>query len=203
MAIALSSEIHEKRDRTIMGWLAILSEYSFTVFHLKSEENELADLASRVQQVVLTAASTEEEIQRALEEAHSIGHFGANVMYYHITVTQERNNIPKLLERCLEFTQSCEVCRKINTHRVGYSPLKEPRQLLPNGRWHLDVIHMGTSASGNNYILTVVDEFTRYVWVKAMEHKDASSVAKHLSEIGCSFGFPADVKSDQGGEFNN
>jgi transposase InsO family protein len=62
---------------------------------------------------------------------------------------------------------------------------------------------MDESASGNRYILTVVDEFTRYVWTSASEQKDAVTVARRLLEIACMFGFPAAIKSDQGGEFDN
>jgi RNase H-like domain found in reverse transcriptase len=99
---ALSTDDHDKRDRTIMGWKAMLNEFSFSVFHLRSEANELADLASRVQRVESKAVPA--DVDDVLERAHSHGHFGASVMFYHITVTMERNDIPNLRARCLKYT---------------------------------------------------------------------------------------------------
>jgi hypothetical protein len=122
-----------KRDRTIMGWLSKLSEYSFEVYHLERRNNTLPDLTSRVQLVKSTGKSLDvtTEVEELLEAAHSIGHFGANVMYLHITVRLERNDIPNLKQRCLDCTMKCPVCLKINNYGVGYSPLRAPKMLLP------------------------------------------------------------------------
>jgi transposase InsO family protein len=62
---------------------------------------------------------------------------------------------------------------------------------------------MDESVHGSKYILSTTDEFTRYVWLYAMENKDAVSVADRLIKTACNFGFPAAIKSDKGTEFEN
>lgn len=199
---ALSSSDHQKRDRTMMGWMSTLSEYSFSVHHIPGDQNVLADCASRVQSIQPTTRS-EAEIDAIIEEAHSLGHFGASVMASHITITKEITDIPDLQDRCLARTQRCPVCRRMNTRRIGYSPLREPTLRTPNMRWHVDTLHMTESPTGNRYILTVVDDFTRFVWISAAENKDARTVATHLIGIGSTFGFPKELKSDEGTEYVN
>ncbi len=87
------------------------------MFHIKGELNTLFDLTSRVQKINIASCvnlikslnssklkyenSNEARIDFLLETAHFIGHFGAIVMYNHITVTLEEKNIPKLVEWCI------------------------------------------------------------------------------------------------------
>ena len=83
------------------------------------------------------------------------------------------------------------------------------------------------SASGNKYVLTVSDYFTRFVWVKALPTKEASGVAQALQEVSnihacvsfmrCDyltvfsfistailmFGIPRVITTNQGKEFHN
>lgn len=202
IATALSTDNHQKRDRTMMAWMATLSGFDFDVHHIAGDQNILADHVSRVQSVQPSTRS-EREITAIIEEAHSLGHFGASVMAHHITVTKEITDIPDLQDRCLARTQTCPVCRRMNTRRVGYSPLVEPLQRTPNMRWHVDTMHMSESPMGNKYILTVVDDMTRFIWITATENKTARTVAANLINIGTAFGFPRELKSDEGTEYNN
>ena len=41
-----------------------------------------------------------------------------------------------------------------------------------------------TSRSGNRYILTISDYFTKFAWAKALPTKEASNVADSLKEVG-------------------
>lgn len=205
-AIVLALQIEGqdgKRDRTLTGWMTKLAEFSFTVFHLSSEDNLLADTHSRVQRIREAPMYTEQQIQEIIEEAHVVGHFGAQIMYYHITVTMERSGIPKLRERCQEYARKCRVCRLVNTHRVAYSPLREPTAYQPNGRWHIDIMYMPKAKSGERYIVVIVDDFSRYLWLRATKKKTATVVLEMLTDIATAFGFPATLKSDQGTEFDN
>ena len=51
------------------------------------------------------------------------------------------------------------------------------------------------------YILTTVDVFSRYVWLRPLQSKRSSEIAKHLQEIYCEHGPPKMVQHDQGKEF--
>ena len=39
------------------------------------------------------------------------------------------------------------------------------------------------SASGNKYVLTLSDYFTKFMWVKVLQTKEASGVAQALREV--------------------
>ena len=73
--------------------------------------------------------------------------------------------------------------------------------------WYLvgmDLIdaHRVTS-SGNRYILTTTDYFTKYVEAVPIKDKSAESVAKAIYKVFCRRGSPVHIISDQGREFVN
>ncbi len=58
-----------------------------------------------------------------------------------------------------------------------------------------------TSASGNRYILTLVDYATRYPEAIPLAKIDTESIAEAMLEIFSRVGFPEEVLSDQGPQF--
>ena len=60
-----------------------------------------------------------------------------------------------------------------------------------------------TSQSGNRYLLTQTDYFTKYVEAVALSDKNADSVARGLYSTYCRHGAPVHIISDQGREFVN
>jgi hypothetical protein len=165
VTLAFNHPHHAKRDRTMMNWMTVLNEYSFDILHIPGEENTLPDLGSRIYSIESAPTQetlTDDQITEVLAEAHALGHFGANVMARHIQVTREITNIPNLQERCLKYTQQCSVCRRMNTQRISFAPLREPTSRTPNERWHADLLFMTTTVQGNRYVLTVVDELTHF-----------------------------------------
>ena len=77
-----------------------------------------------------------------------------------------------------------------------------------------------TSRSGNWYILTISDYFTKFAWAKALPTKEAVNVVDSLKWVSCSqydkhtshdtffvqlfvIGLPSVLTTDQGSEFNN
>lgn len=192
----------EHHNSTASAWATTLGKYRFDVTHVDGKENSLADMASRVQ-MARKATRSEDEIARILHETHALGHFGAVVMEHHISVTRNITDIPRLKDRCAEFTKSCPVCRRVNTHRIGYAPLENPKFYTPNQRWHTDLLEMPKSISGNEYTLVVIDDLTRYCWLTALPSKSADIVANALVHLMLSNGFPGAIKTDEGGEYAN
>jgi hypothetical protein len=60
-----------------------------------------------------------------------------------------------------------------------------------------------TTAKGNNFILVVVCALTRFVVLRAIPDKKATTVAYEMWSIFADFGIPLSVMSDNGGEFAN
>lgn len=51
------------------------------------------------------------------------------------------------------------------------------------------------------YVLSLIDVFTRFLWLRALPDKAACTVAKELYHIYLEFGPPVILQSDQGSEF--
>ncbi len=68
----------------------------------------------------------------------------------------------------------------------------------------LDFLHLEKSTGGYEYILVLVDHFTRYPVCYATRNKEAKTAAKCLfDDFVLRYGFPHRILHDQGGEFEN
>ena len=73
-----------------------------------------------------------------------------------------------------------------------------------NQRWQIDLIDFRTCPDGEyNWIITVQDHFTKFVWLRPLRQKSGLEVARALLEIFGEFGAPFILQSDNGREFRN
>ena len=75
----------------------------------------------------------------------------------------------------------------------------------PNQIWSIDLLDLSSVAKSNynyNYIMTIVDIFTRYVWLEKLKDKSAYNVANGLNNVVIRSGInPNYIITDNGLEF--
>jgi hypothetical protein len=104
------------------------------------------------------------------------------------------------------FCKSCDICQRTTpAGRVKKVPLgKMPTIDVPFKRVCIDLIGpMVKSDRGHQWVLTLIDEATRYPECVALKKIDTSSVADALLSIFSRVGIPAELRSDQGKQFTS
>jgi len=211
-----------KKNTILAGWIAELAQYSFVAHHIRGEDNTMADMASRVQTMVIDEILsksepqsqfiqygtiepllTSNEEQLLFQHVHSIGHWGSVLMYKHIVNTLGITNIENLLKKCSEFTKQCPACLRVNKHTVKFAPPRVPSIWLPMEYVSTDLLELDESKNGYKYVLVLLDLMSNFVQLKALKSKEMQEVVEELRHMFCNFGFPSRIKSDNGSEFVN
>lgn len=114
---------------------------------------------------------------------------------------------PKLRRFVKKYVDACIECayNKDNASRQKTGHLFPIEKIsVPFHTIHID--HLGPfvkSKTGNTHILTIVDGFTKYVFVRAVKDTKTKSTIKVLQSIFYDFGIPARIISDRGTSFTS
>lgn len=149
-----------------------------------------------------------EDIQPLLRKLYNdpeTGFVGRDKLYKRITDNYcgiSKNDIMEFLKAQQTYQRhegpaAREVMKPIVTNQV-------------NERWQIDLLDLSKFKSYNNnyeYLLTCIDHFSKFAWVKPLRNKGAQRVtqafAAILQEDSWEGGQPKYLQSDNGGEFNN
>ena len=106
-----------------------------------------------------------------INKAHLLGHFGINAVEntihndYKLHWTNMRHDIQRIIS-------NCDACSHFNIAKVGYHPFRSVLPDQPLDHWSMDLGTFNTtSASGNNYMLVMVDHFSRFTILRAIPDK--------------------------------
>jgi len=145
----------------------------------------------------------QEKRSALLERIHNRGHFGAVSMVR--AIHGENMTWPNMREDCVNHVARCVSCQRFNIAKRGYHPLKTIHARMPMDHVAIDLAgsFVESEQTGNKYILVVVDVCTRFVFLRAIPDKSASTVAIELGNLFCQVGFPNVIQSDNGTEFKN
>ena len=101
-------------------------------------------------------------------------------------------------------SQICTCLKQKKPSRQTRAPLTPIVTTQPFELISIDFLHLDKCKGGYEYILVIVDHFTRFAQAYATTSKSAKTVAdKVFNEYALKFGFPLRIHHDQGGEFEN
>ena len=135
-----------------------------------------------------------------IQSSHKLGHFGVTKTTH---MVQSRYWWWGLTDMVKQEVKNCPEC-KLMRHTFN-----EPTVMTPipvHSAFHkvgIDIIGpLQRTANGNRYIVTSIDYMTKWVEAKALPDKTSKHTSEFLyGDIISRHGCPAEVVSDQGGEF--
>ncbi len=104
------------------------------------------------------------------------------------------------------YVASCAVCNKNKkSARQGHNPMQEYQAGAPMERVHLDFMGpLPKTTRGNEYILMMVDQFTKWVECVPLPSQTAEVTARAaVNSFFSRFGYPYQIFSDQGRNFQS
>ena len=138
-----------------------------------------------------------------LVELHdNMAHLGSERV---LRLARDRFYWPRMQRDVEHYVRNICRCVKQKPPRLKTrAPLQPIVTTSPFELVSIDFVHLERSSGGYEYILVIVDHFTRYAQAYPTRNKAAKTVAEKLyNDYILRFGFPAKIHHDQGGEFEN
>ena len=178
-----------KNDK-IQRWRIELSCFSYDIIYRPGSENGVADTLSRI------CGATQSE--QTLNQLHqNLCHPGVTRMYHWI----RNRNLPYSLQEIRNLNSSCKICSEIKPRFHKNTSGKLIKATSPFERLNIDFKGPLPTNTRNQYLLTIVDEYSRFPFAVPCPDTSADSVIKSLDPLFATFGLPSFIHSDQGSAF--
>lgn len=149
----------------------------------------------------ITDDAEKQELMRAYHDGILGGHFGTDKTYKKLRAKYQWTGMKRDVER---YIGSCHHCQSHKSSRPVKMPLKlTDISIQPFDKIFIDIVGpLPISNNGNKYILSMVDDLTRFVEFAAIPDQQADTIARALFEqILCRYNIPKEIVTDNGTNF--
>ena len=155
-----------------------------------------------IQQLALPRTLRDEALKAYHDNSAGGAHLGIEKV---MAAMKSKYHWPRMHQEIYDYIHSCDTCQLIKRDTHARPP---PLTSLPVvgrfERWHMDFLKLHKTTQGHQYVLLVVDSFTKWVEAFPMHSQEAVEVARCLFEnIFSRFGCPKSLVSDRGKSFMN
>ena len=183
----------------IQRWQLKIQEFDFNIQHIPGSTNCVADSLSRL------CAAQSVSGKDAIAQFHGTlaGHHG--VKRTRDFMLNAGLTWPNMTNDIQQYIDGCVICQKMKKGSGYDVELRTTMSSAPFELSSMDLIGpFRKDSKGNEYCLTVIDNFSRYTLLKGIPDKRAHTVAHALLELLGTFSvLPKTIRSDHGTEFNN
>ena len=191
VSFMFDSKIKSKiKNEKIARWRLELACFSYDITYRPGKENAAADALSRI-----CSSTVSEDKLRALHK--DLCHPGVTRMLHFV----RSKNLPYSVEDVRAVTKTCRVCSEVKPRYFKTSPQSLIKATQPFERLSVDSKGPLPTNSRNRYLLTVVDEYSRFPFAFPCADVSAATVKKHFIHLFSIFGNPSFIHSDRGTAF--
>ncbi len=138
-------------------------------------------------------------VKKALHETKGSGVRKLNILLREQYSGISRASVKNILDRS----------RRYQLHKATFRNKAIPKSIKAKAvqdRHQVDLVDMGEwrvkyGRVTYRYILTVIDVFSRYVWLRPLKGKHSLEISRHLEDIYSEHGLPKGIQHDRGKEF--
>lgn len=212
--------MHHSKVPKIIRWYIYLQSYNFLVRHIAGKQNIVADMLSR--QWNSTVKEFEDTLchisdfcnvedvrnmntDSLLRQVHGRrrGHLGIKRTWFLLNKLYPGHSVT--VRAIQDFIAECPVCQKERLQQVASIPsvVKTLHVDHAHSTVGVDTLEIVLDSLGNQYLLVMVNFFTKYVYLYAVVHKDAITTATCIFHYICTFGLFDFLRSDPGSDFTS
>ncbi|XP_045526419.1 uncharacterized protein LOC123715455 [Pieris brassicae] len=182
------------KNEKIQRWRLELAAFKYDIIYRPGKENYAADALSRV------CATVETRTAKLFSLHEALCHPGVTRMFHWV----RSKNLPYSIEEVRTMTKSCRTCSEVKP-RFFRNTFNDQRKLVKATaafeRLSIDFKGPVPTNNNNKFILTVIDEFSRFPFAFPCSDVSSKTVIKHLNNLFMIFGMPSYVHSDRGTAF--
>jgi transposase InsO family protein len=98
---------------------------------------------------------------------------------------------------------SCPACIQHTVVRAGWHPARSVHSAVPGAHWQVDLASMPETPDGVKWLLVLIDVFTGFVVLRALQSDDSEAVGEQLWSIFALLGPPRILQSDRAPNFTS